>query len=166
MRKRSGFTLIELMVVVAIIAILAAIAIPQYRKFQLKSKTVEAKENLGAIRTCEEAYRAENDVYRTASATPNSDPTSSKQAWPATSDFDVIGFKPAGDVYYQYGVQTDDWTDTDNAPGETATDVTPHDGQVDIYMCARGDLDGNGAYGGFKTNDEETKIEDVNPGEF
>jgi len=164
---RKGFTLIELMVVVAIIAILAAIAIPQYRNYQFKSKTTEAKVNLGAIKTAEEAYRAENDVYRTASATPSGDPTAQKRDWPSTSDFDEIGFRPAGKVYYQYGVQDTDWTDPSNPPGKAGSNVTPQDGRDDIWMCARGDLDGDGNFAGFKVTDEASKIEFVgSAGEF
>ena len=49
LKGKKGFTLIELMIVVAIIGILAAIAIPNFLKFQAKSKTSEAKTNLGAI---------------------------------------------------------------------------------------------------------------------
>ena len=62
-RNRKGFTLVELMIVVAIIGILAAIAIPNFLQFRLKAKTSEAKSNLGAIRSTEVAYFAEWDFY-------------------------------------------------------------------------------------------------------
>src|SRR3989337_2682194 len=61
--KEKGFTLIELMIVVAILGILAAIAIPNFMRFQAKSKQSEAKSNLGAIGTTAEAFRSENDTY-------------------------------------------------------------------------------------------------------
>ncbi|RYZ36388.1 MAG: prepilin-type N-terminal cleavage/methylation domain-containing protein [Myxococcaceae bacterium] len=57
-RKKGGFTLIELMIVVAIIGILAAIAIPNFIRFQAKSKQSEAKTNLKAIFTAQKAYFA------------------------------------------------------------------------------------------------------------
>ncbi len=63
MHGKKGFTLIELMIVVAIIGILAAIAIPNFLRYQAKSKQSEAKTNLGALGTTAEAYRAENDTY-------------------------------------------------------------------------------------------------------
>ena len=59
----KGFTLIELMIVVAIIGILAAIAVPNFVKFQCRSKQSEAKTNLKGIYVAEESYRAENDTY-------------------------------------------------------------------------------------------------------
>jgi type IV pilus assembly protein PilA len=62
-RKEKGFTLIELMIVVAIIGILAAIAIPNFLRYQAKAKQSEAKTNLGGIYTSEIAYKAEYDKY-------------------------------------------------------------------------------------------------------
>ena len=62
-RKQEGFTLIELMIVVAIIGILAAIAIPNFLTYQLKSRQAEAKTNLQAIKTSEVAFQAERGCY-------------------------------------------------------------------------------------------------------
>ncbi len=68
MRKTEGFTLIELMIVVAIIGILAAIAIPNFLNYQCKSKQSEAKQSLGTIAKNQEAYFAEHDGYADTTA--------------------------------------------------------------------------------------------------
>src|ERR1700757_1968481 len=62
-RLQKGFTLIELMIVVAIIGILAAIAIPNFIRFQARSKQAEAKTNLKAIFTAEKSYFGLNDHF-------------------------------------------------------------------------------------------------------
>src|SRR5256712_3551748 len=62
---QKGFTLIELMIVVAIIGILAAIAIPNFIKFQAQSKHSEAKANLKAISTAQKAFYQEKDRFST-----------------------------------------------------------------------------------------------------
>ena len=82
LRTQKGFTLIELMIVVAIIGILAAIAIPNFMRFQAKSKQSEAKSNLGAIGTTAEAYRAEHESYFTT--------------------FGSLGWVPVGNLRYTY----------------------------------------------------------------
>ena len=62
-RESKGFTLIELMIVVAIIGIMASIAIPQFLKFQAKAKQAEARGNLGTIHTMQTAYFSSTDTF-------------------------------------------------------------------------------------------------------
>jgi type IV pilus assembly protein PilA len=107
-RNNKGFTLIELMIVVAIIGILAAIAIPNFLHFQLKARTAEAKKNLGEIKTCEEIYNAEHDRYMSAQIVPRAQAllNNKRAAWPTNSDFVELGFDPIGSVYFSYAVTT------------------------------------------------------------
>ena len=104
MKRGKGFTLIEMMIVVAIIALLATIAIPNYVNFQLRAKTSEAKANLGAIRICEEAYKAEYGIYLACAPNPSSIPSGIKLPWESelssskSSGWDSIAFKPKGKV--------------------------------------------------------------------
>ncbi len=81
MRKRSiikleyllyaekGFTLIELMVVTAIIGLMAALAIPSYMKYQCRAKQTDAKTNLAALQISQEAYMAEYNRYVSCATT-------------------------------------------------------------------------------------------------
>jgi prepilin-type N-terminal cleavage/methylation domain-containing protein len=70
LRSKRGFTIIEIMIAVALIAILAAIAIPSYVGIQKKSARSEAKANLEAISVALEGYMAETNSYGPASIYP------------------------------------------------------------------------------------------------
>ena len=62
-RNPRGFSLVELMIVVAIIGLLAAIGIPQYQKFQAKARTSEAKAALSALFNAERSFQLEWQQY-------------------------------------------------------------------------------------------------------
>jgi type IV pilus assembly protein PilE len=68
MRQSKGFTLIEIMVVVAIVAILAAIAIPSYTDYVTRSKLQEATTNLSDLRVRMEQYYLDNRRYSATAA--------------------------------------------------------------------------------------------------
>ena len=85
-KGQKGFTLIELMIVVAIIGILAAIAIPNFVAYQAKSKQSEAKVSLGAIFTSAVAYQAESQ---------------NPQSY-APSVISQIGWQPSGTPRYSF----------------------------------------------------------------
>jgi len=61
----QGFSLVELMIVVAIIGVLASLAVPKFQVFQAKAKQSEAKNNLSHIYTLEQTYYGDNDAYGT-----------------------------------------------------------------------------------------------------
>jgi len=84
-RDHKGFTLIELMIVVAIIGILAAIAIPNFLRYQAQARQSEARTNLGGVFVAETSFFGENGRY---------------------SDFQEIGFALAGTTNrYTYRAQ-------------------------------------------------------------
>ncbi len=135
-QKQEGFTLIELMIVVAIIGILAAIAIPNFIQYQLKSRQSEAKTNLGAIKTSEVAWQGERGCYLAVARTPALNvPAAGTKAAPTNwfgtppapivptpavatgwcsaggaggtvGNFAALGFEPSGMVFYNYSAST------------------------------------------------------------
>jgi type IV pilus assembly protein PilA len=63
LKSQAGFSLIELMIVVAIIGILASIAVPNFQKFQRKAKQTEGKGMLASIYTAEKSFSGEWNTY-------------------------------------------------------------------------------------------------------
>jgi type IV pilus assembly protein PilA len=126
LKGQKGFTLIELMIVVAIIGILAAIAIPNFLQYQMKSRQSETKTNLQAIKTSQVAFQAERGCYIGIAAEGVAAPVAGTKTTPFTwgvgvaptapgalwcvaagvfaGTFNDIGFKATGNVMYRYGV--------------------------------------------------------------
>jgi type IV pilus assembly protein PilE len=65
MKRNLGFTLVELMIVVGVMGILAAIAIPQYNSYLIKSKRADAKVALSSLAQMQESFFANNNRYTT-----------------------------------------------------------------------------------------------------
>jgi type II secretion system protein G len=90
-RNQKGFTLIELMIVVAIIGILAAIAIPQFASYRQRAQDSAAKSALKNLATAQEDYYQQNDAYANSAASlaasfaPEPSVTVTMQAASATS---------------------------------------------------------------------------------
>lgn len=91
LRRQDGFTLVELMVVVAIIGLLSAVAIPNFQKYQARSKTAEAKLQLAAIYTAEASFFADYNIYHTCLNYMGYNP-----AEEVTSRYYATGFSVAG----------------------------------------------------------------------
>jgi len=75
-RHEKGFTLIELMIVIAIIGILAAIAIPQFASYRERGFIASMKADCNTIKIAEEAYFVDNNTYTTTTADLPGVPTS------------------------------------------------------------------------------------------
>ncbi|HUV38141.1 MAG TPA: prepilin-type N-terminal cleavage/methylation domain-containing protein [Planctomycetota bacterium] len=136
-RKRTlaGFTLIELMIVVAIIGILASTATVAYSNYQNRSRRSEALYNLKAIATVETSYFAEAGLYLGAPSMPGPAPGAAPRPWTplAEAAFSGVGWRPEGNVYFDYDV---------NAPGGPSLNPCPC--PACFTASAYGDIDGDG----------------------
>ena len=145
-RVCRGFSLIELMVVVAVVAVLATIALPAYLRYVLRTKAAEVYTVMGGIQAAQTAFFGSMDDYanvyiRTPSATTHFD----KRSWPRITcpaacrlgntgpcgSFECIGFAPSAGTYYDY-----------RAPYVLTNS--------DYCIEAVSDLDGDGMAGAFE----------------
>jgi prepilin-type N-terminal cleavage/methylation domain-containing protein len=105
--RNAGFTLIELMLVVAIIGTICAVAIPSFLRYQNRAKRSEAYANLEAVAKSQNSYFAAYGLYANSGAPqPGGGLGPAKRAWSAAADaaFAQLGFRPEGNVYFDYDV--------------------------------------------------------------
>ena len=158
-RSRAGFSLVELMIVVAIVGILAAIAIPSFRSYVQKAKTTEATTFIGEIRQREEAYRAEFGTYCAAPVAPRAAPNQFSVPWTvaAGSAWNQLGASPDSAVRFTYVV-------LGGAPGTAGPAGSNITGNDFWYVVrATGDLDGDGTQVVFETYSGSSAVWVGNP---
>ncbi len=86
----KGFTLVELMVVVAIVAILGAVAIPAYHNHVLRTRQAETINKMLDLKAAQEMFYAQNDEYATSETAPDFEP--------------LLSFIVTDSIYYRYDI--------------------------------------------------------------
>jgi type IV pilus assembly protein PilE len=94
-KSRRGFTLVELMVVIVIVALLAAIAVPLYMNYTKDAKRSEAAGALAAVATAQQTYYQRNGAYANALASLNVDLSDLAANW-TVADPALIAGPPPG----------------------------------------------------------------------
>ena len=143
-KGNQGFTLIELMIVVAIIGILAAIAIPNLMTYQAKARQSEAKVGLGGIFTTAVSYFAENGTY---SVLPSG-----------------LGYAPAGSPKYTFSYSTTaiNTVSTASICNTTTTVITAVSATTGFTAGAQGNIDGDNTCDEWTINDVRALVNTAN----
>lgn len=127
---KKGFTLIELMIVVAIISALALIGIPYVMNYLHKAKRAEAYVNLGSLYTAEKAYFAEHNKYSNV-----------------LNGEGGIGWQPEGQIKYSYGFAGQEDTNYFKGSLDAPVDLLSkyaHADENSFVIAAIADIDADG----------------------
>ncbi|MCX7734485.1 MAG: prepilin-type N-terminal cleavage/methylation domain-containing protein [bacterium] len=154
-----AFSLIELLIVIAIIAVLASLGIPQYRKFIYKSKVTEVKTILPTIMQLQEMYIAEKNKYITCGFYPSRAVGGTKASWEDGNCISSnLNFNAKGGTFCQYAIASGDYsTNPASASPSDSVEVEQTPG-VDITAIAKCDIDGDGKFSFYTLTDESTDI--------
>ena len=134
-RAMSGFTLVELMIVVVILGILAAVAIPAFTRYVKRSKTAEATGNISKIYQGQVSYYQASQEQSTqasfvnATAMPSANPSNVKYTpnvaqWISDASWNAVSFSLDTGHYYQYACPGDTATFSARAVGNIDGDTT------------------------------------------
>jgi len=124
-RHNMGFSVIEFMILVALVCIVAAIGVPNFIEMQYRAQRAEVPTNIDGIRAAAMAYQsAHGRVMAEDIPRPDAFPGNRERPWKAGTRFDELGWEPEGTVRGSYSIST----------------TSPHEYRIKGYC----DVDGDG----------------------
>jgi type IV pilus assembly protein PilA len=176
---RRGFTLVEVMIVVTIVAVLGTLAVYGVRRYVASAQASEANAVLGSIRGAQEVYRQDTFVYLDVSQGaftnlhPAGTPGRSKRNWADSGTTEVskrfreLGVQVNGGVLFSYGVVAGREGADFPTPPTTKKDFAFPSKSVEPYYVAvaKGDLNGDGSFSWVLVHSLSSDIYVENDGE-
>jgi type IV pilus assembly protein PilA len=173
--RRRGFTLVELMAVVAIVGVLAVVGVMLVRKQIYSSRTVEASAMIQSIRAAQERWRAETGTYLNVSTTmtswyPMATPGKSKYAWDQPSGNDYANWRllnPTSTGPVQFGYTTRAGAAGTTPPNLTITNPPTFTASPEPWYLiqARGDTNADSVNAMFAATSFSPEVYSENEGE-